>query len=222
MKRASLSLCLLSLGILATSGLTGAQERRAAPRKKAAASSVGLIDMAHVFQNYEKFKERQAALKSEVLQSDEEAKKKAEEFTTMRDSLRERAKQYAQGSDEYEDVERQLLDGQGKLEAWRKSRQRSLARQETEMLKEVYGDVSKMVSLYADYAGYTLVLRFNSKGVEDEMPPQQAIQAMNKNVIFHQTGNDITQRVLDQLNDTYRKKSTGTRARSVGSRRRVN
>ena len=76
MKRASLSLCLLSLGILATSGLTGAQERRAAPRKKAAASSVGLIDMAHVFQNYEKFKERQAALKSEVLQSDEEAKKR--------------------------------------------------------------------------------------------------------------------------------------------------
>ena len=111
-------------------------------------------------------------------------KKKAEEFTAMRDSLRERAKQYAQGSDEYEDVERQLLDEQGKLEAWRKSRQRSLARQETEMLKEVYGDVSKMVRLYADYAGYTLVLRFNSKGVEDEMPPQQAIQAMNKNVIF--------------------------------------
>ena len=219
MKRLPLTLFLLSLVVFTTSTSTEAQERRAAP-KKAAASSVGLIDMAHVFQNYDKFKEMQEGLKSAVLQSDSEAKKMAEDFKSLQEKLSEQSKQYDPGSAEYEQIERRLLDEKGKFESWRQSRQRVLARRETEMLKEVYGDVSRMVKAYAEYAEYTLVLRFNSKGVENEMQPQQAIQAMNKNVIYHQTGNDITGPVLRKLNSEY-KKSAGTRTRTVGERKTI-
>jgi len=218
-KRLSLTIFLLSLVVLATSASTDAQERRTTP-KKATASSVGLIDMAHVFQNYDKFKEKQEGLKSSVLQSDAEAKRMAEDFKTLQEKLSGQSKQLDPGSAEYEQIERRLLDEKGKFESWRQARQRVLARRETEMLKEVYADVSRMVKAYAEYAEYTLVLRFNSKGVEDEMQPQQAIQAMNKNVIYHQTGNDITGPVLRKLNSEYRK-SAGTRTRTVGESKTV-
>ena len=216
MKRLTLTFSLLTLAVLATSSLT-----EAAPPKKAAASSVGLIDMAHVFQNYEKFKELREGLQAAVQKSDAEAKQMAAEFQALQKRLSEESKQLDPGSPEYENNERKLLDEKGSFESWRAATQRKLARRETEMLKEIYGDVSKMVKAYAEYAEYSLVLRFNSKGVEDEMQPQQAIQAMNKNVIYHQTGNDITKIVLKQLNSQFAK-SSGTPVRSAGERKRVN
>lgn len=216
MKRLTLSL--LAIALLATSSLAEAQDRPAP--KKAAASSVGLIDMAYVFQNYDKFKELRDGLQAAVQESDAEAKKRVEELQNLQKSLAEKAKQFDAGSPQYEDAERQILDGKANLDSWRQATQRSLARKETEMLKVIYSDVNKMVKLYAEYAQYSLILRFNRKGVEDDMQPQQAIQAMNKNVIYHQTGNDITEIVLKQLNNQY-KKSGGTRARSAGQGRPV-
>ncbi len=219
MKRLTLSL--LTLAVLATSSLAEAQEKRQPTSRKAAASSVGLIDMAHVFQNYEKFKVLREGLQAAVQESDAEAKKMAADFQALQKNLAEQSQQLDPGSPEYENNERRLLDEKGKFEAWRAATQRKLARRETEMLKLIYSDVSKMVRLYAEHAQYSLVLRFNRKGVEDEMQPQQAIQAMNKNVIYHQNSNDITEIVLGQLNKQY-EKSGGIQAQSAGSSRRVN
>lgn len=210
MKRLTLSL--LAIAVLAVTS----QAEAAAP--KAAASSVGLIDMAHVFQNYEKFKDLRAGLQTAVEQSDAEAKQMAQKFQELQKRLAEESKQLDPGSAEYENNERRLLDEKAKFESWRAATQRSLARRETEMLKTVYSDVSKMVKAYAEYREYSMVLRFNRKGVDDDMQPQQAIQAMNKNVIYHQAGNDITDIVLKQLNSQYTSKS-GTRARTAGDRR---
>jgi len=44
---------------------------------------------------------------------------------------------------------------------------------------------------------------------------------MNKNVIYYQAGNDITEPVLRKLNSEYAKSSGSTSARSVGTKRRV-
>lgn len=218
MKRLPLTLSLLSLAVLATCSLTEAQERRpTTPRQKAAATSVGLIDMAHVFQNYDKFIEMRKELQAAVMQSDAEAKEMAEQFKALQQKLSAQSKELDPGSPEHENIHRRLLEEKSKFEAWRAATQSKLAGRETEMLKVVYADVSRMVKLYAEYAEYSLVLRFNSKGVEQNMQPQEAIQAMNKNVIYHQAGNDITEPVLRKLNSEYAR-SSGTAARPVGRR----
>ena len=217
MKRFTLSL--LTIAVLATSSFATAQDGR---KKTADPSSVALIDMAHVFQNYEKFKVLREGLQAAVQESDAEAKRMAESFQALQQKLAEQSKQLDPGSAEYGNIEQQLLDEKGKFESWRAGTQRKLARRETDMLKVIYNDVSKMVALYARHAEYSLVLRFNSKGVEDEMQPQQAIQAMNRNVIYHEKGNDITEIVLGQLNKQYNKSGVSTPARTTGSSRDVN
>jgi len=217
------TLSLLTIAVLATSSFATAQDGRAtATKKKAAPSSVALIDMAHVFQNYDKFKVLREGLQAAVQESDAEAKRMAESFKTLQQKLTEQSKQLDPGSEEYGNIEQQLLDEKGRFESWRAGTQRKLARRETDMLKVIYSDVSKMVGLYARHAEYSLVLRFNSKGVEDEMQPQQAIQAMNRNVIYHEDGNNITEVVLTQLNKQYKKSSVSTPARPTGSSRPVN
>lgn len=220
MKRLPLTISLLSVAVLATSSLAEAQERKATPStKKAAATSVGLIDMAHVFQNYDKFKELRKDLQAAVLQSDSDAKEMAQQFQTLQQKLSEQSKELDPGSPEHEAIHRRLLEEKSKFEAWRAATQSKLAARETEMLKTIYADVSRMVKLYADYAKYSLVLRFNSKGVEDDMQPQQAIQSMNKNVIYYQAGNDITEPVLRKLNSEYAKTASSTSARPVSGRK---
>ncbi|MCH2202215.1 MAG: OmpH family outer membrane protein [Fuerstiella sp.] len=222
MKRLPLILSLLTFAILATGNLAEAQDRRPSQQKKAAVTKVGLIDMAHVFQNYEKFKELREALQAAVQQSDTEAQEMASKFKALQEQLSQQSKDFDPGSPEYENIERQLLDEKAKFESWRAATQRKLARRETEMLKTIYADVSKMVKAYAEYAEYSLVLRFNRKNVDNEMQPQQAIQAMNKNVIYHQNGNDITEIVLKQLNNQFSRKSGRTPTQSAGNRKPVN
>ncbi|MCH2210618.1 MAG: OmpH family outer membrane protein [Fuerstiella sp.] len=220
MKRLTLILSLLTFAVVATDNRADAQERKTS-QKKRDATRVGLIDMAHVFQNYEKFKELREGLQAAVQQSDAEAKDMAGEFKALQEQLSQQSKDFDPGSPEYENIERRLLDEKAKFESWRAATQRKLARRETEMLKTIYADVSRMVKAYSEYAEYSLVLRFNRKGVDDEMQPQQAIQAMNKNVIYHQSGNDITEIVLKQLNNQYNRKSGRTPTQSAGNRKPV-
>lgn len=215
MKRLTLSV--LTIAVLATFSQAEAQQARnknAAPK-----SSIGLIDMAHVFQNYEKFVELREDLQAQIAQSDEQAKGMVDKLQQLQKQLQETAKQFNQGSPQYEAVEKQILDLQGEFNSFKKSKQLSLARKESEMLKIVYGDVSKMVSNYAAFREYTVVLRFNRKEISADMQPQEAIQSMNKNVIFHTKQNDITDPVLRKLNEMYTASAGRTRARNVSSSR---
>ena len=68
MKRLTLSL--LTLAVLASAGLAQAQQRNTGKTNPAPPSSIGLIDMAHVFQNYEKFKDMREQLQAKIAESD--------------------------------------------------------------------------------------------------------------------------------------------------------
>ena len=206
-----LSLMLLSAVILAVPAA-------AAERTKAPVSSVGLIDMAHVFQNYKKFEELRNTLQAEITKSDGEAKVLVERLQQGQEEI----KQYTAGSQEYEQREKQLRVLKGEFDAFRAATQRRLARRESEMFKVIYADVTAAVELYAEHKGYTMVLRFNRKGIDEEMNPQAAVATMNKTVIYHQGQNDITEVVLRYLDDKYAKSAGGTPVREAGSSRRVN
>jgi len=215
-----LTLSLLTLAILGSAGMAQAQQRTTGKTNPAPPSSIGLIDMAHVFQNYEKFKDMREQLQSKIAESDAQAKKMVESIQNLQRDLVQAKKEYNDGSPQCVALEKEILEANGKFQAFKKSTQLKLAREESEMLKVVYSDVSHMVGQYAEWAEFTMVLRFNRKGISTDMQPQEAIQLMNKNVIYHRTKSDITDRVLAQLNKQYGGK-TRTPARNASSRRTV-
>lgn len=73
------------------------------------------------------------------------------------------------------------------------------------MFKIVYSDTTTLVSQYAEYFKYTVVVRFDRKGIDDNTPPAEAVQRMNKQIVYHRAQDDITDRVLQVLNERYSK-----------------
>jgi len=189
----------LTVAILATLSFSvqNAQAQGTAT-KKATVHKVGLIDMAHVFKEYTKFKALREGLKAEITQSDTEAKAKAADVQKIQEKL----KQLKQGSPDFLTTEKQLAQAASNFEAFRKVAQRDFLRKEAGIYHTVYMEVADAVQKYADVYYYTLIIRFNREDL-DSADPQKLIQGMNRQVVFHRPEDDITLSVLDFLNRKY-------------------
>ena len=175
-------------------------------QEKAAASSthqVGLIDMAHVFKNYDKFKGM-----TEEMQSDAKAAQaQAEAMVEQMKNVQSKMKDLQEGSADYAKYEEQMLGLQTKLETFRKVQQREFLRKEAEIYKTVYMEVQEAVQKYAKYYKYTLIIRFNRQSVDAAENPQEIITSMNRQVVYYRDQDDLTDPILNFLNDEYSKAS---------------
>ena len=185
-----------------------AQEAAQSASKDASPHRVGLVDMAEVFQGYKKFEDLRSELQAEIENSDAAAKLMVERMQKMQQEMIE--SKLAPGSLQYEQGEKALLDAKGEFEAFRAATQRKLARRESEMFKVIYSDTTNMVEKYAKFAKFTVVIRFDRKDINDETAPNEAVQRMNKQVVYYRTDDDITNVVLDTLNKQYEAASKST------------
>ncbi|MCA9112333.1 MAG: OmpH family outer membrane protein, partial [Planctomycetaceae bacterium] len=168
---------------------------------KSGPHQVGLIDMAEVFKDYEKFKNLREELQAEIEQSDAQAKGKLEQMKNLQQQIT--SGQLKQDSPEYQNIEKQLLTMKGELESFRQVQQREFLRKESEIYKQVYLEVQDAVNKYAQHYNLTLIMRFNRNKVEEAENPQEVIQSMNRQVVFHRASDDITDPVLGYLNRQY-------------------
>ena len=206
----------LILSLLAVSVITTADSAQAQGQAtpSTAGHRIGLIDMAHVFQNYKKFEGLRNNLQAEIEKSDTEAKGMVERLQKMQEEI----KKFDAGGPQYESAEKQILNQKGEFDAFRAATQRRLARRESEMFKIIYTDVTAAVKLYAEYAKFDHVMRYNRKGIDDTTNPQEAVQTMNKTFIYTKGENDITDTVLNYLNKQYDKSGGRVEAQSASSK----
>ena len=179
-------------------------QEKAAPAAAAATHQVGLIDMAHVFKNYDKFKGMTEEMQEAAKQAQADATAMVEQMKTIQTTMQG----LTEGSPDYIKNETAILTLQTKLESFRKVQQREFLRKEAEIYKTVYMEVQEAVQKYAKYYKYTLVLRFNRQSVDAAENPQEIITSMNRQVVHYREQDDLTDPILNFLNDEY-KKSTG-------------
>jgi outer membrane protein len=189
---------------------TGVGQETASAQPQGGPHQVGLIDMAHVFKEYEKFKTLSDGLRAEVEASDAEAKTKIEELQQLQSQLTSGT--LTEGSAEYTALEESLATKSSELETFRKLKQRDFLRKEADIYKTVYLEVQDAVQKYARYYKYTLIMRFNRDKVEDAENPQDIIQSMNRPVVFHRAEDDLTDPILSFLNTEYRKTASRSTA----------
>jgi len=203
-KRLTLTLaaCLLATN-LAFSQAPSAAPAAPSPHK------VGLIDMAHIFKNYDKFKALTESLQKEIEASDTDAKKMLEQLQAKQQLLTSGT--LAEGSPDYAKAEAELLEMQTTLETFRRKAQRDFLRKEADVYKTVYMEVEDAVTRYARYYKYTLILRFNRQTVDSAENPRDVISGMNRQVVFHRSDEDITDPILSHLNGEWQKKRSAAR-----------
>ncbi|MBX3441192.1 MAG: OmpH family outer membrane protein [Planctomyces sp.] len=174
--------------------------------KPASPHQVGLIDMAYVFKNYDKFKASTEQLQADIKAADDQAKAMVEGMK----QLQERLGSLQKGSPDHKKAEEAIITAQTKLETFRKTSQLDFLRREADVYKTVYLEVQKTVEQYARAYNYTLIMRFNRAPVEDADNPQEIIQSMNRQVVFYRGEDDLTDPILKYLNEKFT--TGGTRA----------
>ncbi|MGE0377342.1 MAG: OmpH family outer membrane protein [Planctomycetaceae bacterium] len=181
------------------------QGQQGQPPKTASAADpphkVGLIDMAEVFKDYEKFKSLRDDLQAQIEQSDTQAKAMLAEMKQLQEVGQ--SGQFKQDSAEFKKIEQQLITKKGELESFRQVQQREFLRKESEIYKQVYLEVQDMVEKFATHFNYTLIVRFNRSKVDAAENPQEVIQSMNRQVVYHRGQDDITPRIVQALNQKY-------------------
>lgn len=189
-----------------------AQEKAAAAA--AGTHQVGLIDMAHVFKNYDKFK----AMTEEMQGAAKKAQADAEAMVEQMKGIQEKMQSLQEGSADYAKNEEEILGLQTKLETFRKVQQREFLRKEAEIYKTVYMEVQEAVQKYAKYYEYTLIIRFNRQSVDAAENPQEIITSMNRQVVYYRDQDDLTDPILTFLNGEYGKASAGGAAPAKAAR----
>lgn len=208
----SLSAVAALLAVLLTAVPTRGQSGASAAD---APHKVGLIDMAYVFNNYDKFKAMQQGLQEEFKKAQAKAQGTVEDIKKLNAQLQ--GGTLKPDSPEYKQIEQQSIRLQTELQAYSQVTQREQLRKEAEVYKQVYLEVSDAIRIYAVHFGYTLVLRFDREAVDDAQDPQQILQRMTRQVVYHQGRNDFTTEILKHLNDTYAK-SVGTGVQPAAAR----
>ncbi len=185
-------------------------QEKAAPAAAAASAThqVGLIDMAHVFKNYDKFKSMTEDMQADAKKAQSDAEAMVEQMKQIQTAMQG----LQEGSADYIKNETAILTLQTKLESFRKVQQREFLRKEAEIYKTVYMEVQEAVQKYAKYYKYTLVLRFNRQSVDAAENPQEIITSMNRQVVHYREQDDLTDPILSFLNEEYQRSTSGATA----------
>jgi len=159
---------------------------------------VGLIDMAYVFKNYKKFEVLREELKVKIAKSEDEAKSMQQDMV----ELQKKMKELTDGSPEFTKTEKELVQKAAGFEGFKRQMSREFLKEESQIYLAVYNEVSDAVKFFAEKRQYTLVMRFNKEDLENENP-QQMLQNMNRQVVYHRDDDDITAKILTMLNKRF-------------------
>jgi Skp family chaperone for outer membrane proteins len=188
----------------------GQQGGGAAPAaRQARPHQVGLIDMAYVFNNYDKFKAMQASMQADLKAAREKAQGAIDEIRQINEQLATGT--LATDSAEYKALEQKSIRLQTELEAYGRVTQTENLRKEAEIYKQIYLEVQDAIKVYSKYYGYTLILRFDREQVETASQPQEILNRLTRQVVYHQGEDDLTEVILQQLNKQYQAAATAAR-----------
>lgn len=198
MKKTVLSVAALaSLAVLVAPAL--GQNAKPAGKPALKPAVIGLVDMAKVFKEYKKFGDLRNQLQAEMQQKQAEAQAIAKEATKIKEEL----KLLTPGSPDFVRRETDLTRLSTEFQTKGKVAEAHLRRREAEIFEDVYRDAIKVVKLYAEYYGYSMVLRFNSEPLSAENP-QKLTTGLNKLVVYSKPESNITEAVYDYLNRQYK------------------
>ncbi len=183
---------------VATAGLLVAVNTASA-QDQTTAHQVGLIDMAHIFKNYDKFKAETEGLQAAAQQAEAKAQAMVAEMKNVQGQMQG----LTAGSPDYNAKEANLIELQTRLQAFQQVERRDIVRKQAEVYKKIYVEVQGAVSMYAKHYNYTLIMRFNREDVAAAGDPQKIIQGMNRQVVWHRPQDDLTDPILQYLNDQY-------------------
>ena len=143
-------------------------------------SKIGYIDLAKIFDQYNRTKDSDSNLEGEWKDKQDEIKKMKDSITSFKDELgllSDSAKEKKQG-----EIDKKIK----KLQDFSKEAKDELASKRSEMVREILKDIDDVINKYGKSKGYDLILN-------------------ERVLLYHSEVLDLTDKVVKILNDKYKK-----------------
>jgi outer membrane protein len=148
---------------------------------QAAEVKIGYIDVAVVFDSYDKTKEKDTQLNTR-------SQEKKKEHDRMVDNIKNMKNELELLSDNEKQKKQDLIDTEvRKLQDFDKEAKEGLQRERDDMVREILKEIDAVIKDYASKNGFTLVLN-------------------NRVLVYAEEQYDITKEILNILNSKYRRK----------------
>ncbi|MEA3560244.1 MAG: OmpH family outer membrane protein, partial [Candidatus Omnitrophota bacterium] len=143
-------------------------------------SKVGYIDLAKIFDQYNKTKDSDSKLEDEWKDKQDEVKKLKDKITGLKDELDLLS---PEGKDKKQiEIDKKIK----KLQDFSKEAKDELGSKRSEMVREILGDIDKVINEYGKSQGYDLILN-------------------ERVLLYRKEGLDLTDKVVKILNNKYKK-----------------
>lgn len=170
---------------------------------------IALLDVAYIFKNHADYASQKSDLQNAVDLAESEVKRDREKIRASSEQLGK----LAVDSPEYRQLEETLTRQQADINVRIQTQRKRFVEQEARILMTVYQEINVETEKFCKQHGIRAVFRFNS----EQGPPDTAdavVALINRPVIYHDPGIDITQIILDQINRKSQPANTANRNNS--------
>ncbi len=174
----------------------GTPLRNAPVQSPRGGSAVVLLDVNAVFKHHNRMRSMMKQMKDDVRRAEEEVRSERNAIVQLAKRLEE---EITPGTRDYNALDVQLTERRTKLSIRIQLQKKEFLQREAKIFHTVYQEVLQEVNYYANANNVALVLRFNAARANPDQP-QEILRDINKAVVWYAPPLDITQIVLDRLN----------------------
>ena len=169
---------------------------RAVAQDKPAESTlpIGLINIERIAQKHKPFLKQVAELQEQAKELQGSAALKQGELQTVVNDLQKTA----QGTAEFQKLQSQAGRLQRELQSFVAEGQQKIRDQDLKNSLALHREIDQVLKPYCKSKGLKLVVRMPGTSLDENLTPQQILQAINRGV-FYEDGLDITDDVLKLL-----------------------
>ena len=190
---ATAALAIVSLSVFwKIHGLEAAQE----PVLFKPSTRVALADLTKVFKEHQAFNKQVELMRIDVQEAEKRLKIRKEAI----EQAAAAAQKEPAGSVKRTEAEEKIRLDQQTLQTELNVQKAKFMEREASIYLETYQGVLAIVDAYAAEQKIDLVLRFNGDPIADQQNLQNVMQQLNRQVISHQQGLDITDEIVRRVN----------------------
>lgn len=172
----------------------------AAPNAPKADAPIGVVDMVKAFNENDQWKAINNGLTKKRQGQDAEAEKFKEQIAAKQKQL----DAYHPDSPDWLKCSEELLSLNTKAEVWARLEKARTERMKRQWVEKNYADVTKAIAEVAKKRGLALVLTREEIEPNTEDSARLFAQIINRKVVYHEPGLEITEEVLRKVNDEFK------------------
>jgi len=169
-----------------------------------AATKVAVVDIVKVFNEYQRTKEINERLNKEQINLQNQRKAKLDRVEALKAQL----ESLNPDSKDYYQRQKELLEASIELKNFTDIKSEEVKREFRVLTEDIYKQILKSVEDAAKDMGYDLVLYLDMMEIKGDSFPALLEKIRERKVMYAAKHIDITQNVLDVLNQTYKLKGS--------------